>query len=339
MDAAVRRLSMSRSAGILMMVSLLSCGGAQTATQVELVTDGGDTPLRASSCAADVDCPTGMLCEGCGDGFWSCVPGCRTDAQCGANMVCSHDIQCLSCPCPSGYCDLDPCRDLDGDGYAAKLTGTCPGKQVGDCNDAVPTTHPNGHERCANGQDDDCDGRTDARDDECRATCDPGFGFCSTPLSCGNQRYCERGCCQACLPAVDPVCEPTLCLLPGGLDGNGCEAPGVCGACQACSPHYEPVCGKNFATYDNACLAQAAATRVLHTGECARGEGLTCEGVGDCSYNQFCRDFGDAGLRCARAGTCTVDADCAAVTSVVSCGDAGVAPWVCRAERCNAACP
>lgn len=321
-----------------MVVSLLGCGGAQLAAQVDVTPADAGPPPRASSCAGDVDCPVGMLCESCGDGSMSCVPGCRTDAQCGQNMICSHQVQCLSCPCPSGYCDLDPCRDLDGDGFAAAQNGTCPGKQVGDCNDAVAATHPGGHERCANGQDDDCDGRTDARDDECRDVCSAGFGFCATSLYCGTQRYCDRGCCEPCAPVEDPVCDGGLCLLPGGLDGNGCFAPSVCGECQACSLNYEPVCGRNFATYTNACLAHAAGTEVMHTGECSRGEGFTCEGVGDCYYNQFCRNFGGE-LRCARIGTCSVDADCAAVTSVVSCGDAGVASWICREDRCATVCP
>lgn len=321
------------------MLLLAACGGAQNAQQVEAAGDSG-TPPRDSSCATDVDCPAGMLCEGgCGDGFMTCVPGCRTDAQCGANMICSHEVQCLTCPCPSGYCDLDPCRDLDGDGYAAALTGVCPGRQVGDCNDGVPTTRPGGRERCANGQDDDCDGRTDARDDECRDTCDPGFGFCATSLYCGTQRYCDTGCCEACAPVTNPVCDAGQCALPGGLDGNGCFAPGVCGECQGCSLDYAPVCGRNFATYSNACLAVAAGTQVMHTGECSRGEGFNCEGVGDCYYNQFCRDFGGGRMQCALRGTCSVDADCAAVTAVVSCGDAGLAEWVCRAERCSAVCP
>lgn len=306
----------------------------------ELVADQGDAgPPRTSSCTADVDCPNGMLCESCGDGFMTCVPGCRLDAQCGPNMICSHDVQCLSCPCPSGYCDLDPCRDLDGDGFAAALTGLCPGKQIGDCNDGVTTTHPGGRERCANGQDDDCDGRTDARDDECRDSCDPGFGFCTSSLYCGQQRFCDEGCCEQCVAPVDPVCDPGQCLLPGGLDGNGCLSPRVCGDCQACSADFEPVCARNFATYTNDCFALAAGSRVMHDGECVRGEGLTCELESDCHYNQFCRDFGDAGLHCAKIGSCSVDADCAHVTAVASCGDAGVASWVCRAERCAAVCP
>lgn len=320
------------------MLLVAGCGQVVPPGTAETSLDAG-TP-RPSSCSTDVDCPAGMLCEGCGDGFFTCVPGCRTDAQCGPNMLCSHDIQCLSCPCPSGYCDLDPCRDLDGDGYAAALTGNCPDKLVGDCDDAQPSVHPGGTERCANGRDDDCDGRTDARDTECRDSCSPGFSFCGASIQCGAQRWCDRGCCEACVPVTDPVCGLDQCLLPGGLDPTGCAAANVCGSCAGCSGNYEPVCGKNFGTYDNACLAQAAGTTVMHDGECSRGEGYGCEDRGDCWYsNQFCRDFGGGQKRCARKGTCTVDADCSVVTATVSCGDAGVAQYVCRDERCAPVCP
>jgi hypothetical protein len=333
---------MWRIVGILMCLGVTACRGRgepEDASHVLALADAG--PPRDSSCATDVDCPTGMLCEGCGDGFMTCVPGCRTDAQCGANMLCNHDVQCLTCPCPSGYCDLDPCRDLDGDGYAAALTGICPGKSIGDCNDGARTTNPAARERCANGRDDDCDGRSDSRDVDgvCRTTCDPGFGLCSTSIYCGTQRYCDRGCCELCAAPVDPVCAPGQCLLAGGLDGNGCLRPGVCGDCQSCSLDQEPVCGRNFATYTNACRAEAAGTQVLHTGECLRGEGVTCEDKSDCYSNQFCRDLGDAGQHCSKVGTCSVDADCDHVTSVVSCGDAGLASWTCRNERCSPVCP
>ncbi len=321
-----------------MLFVFCACGvGGLPTTTTDPIERADAGPVRMSACADDTGCPTGMLCEACADGVTSCVPGCRTDAQCGPNLICTHNVQCLSCPCPSGWCDLDPCRDLDGDGYAAALTGACPGKQVGDCDDSVASTHPNGLERCANGRDDDCDGRTDARDTECRDSC-PGTFFCSTSLNCNSQQYCERGCCEVCPVPANPTCDATQCLLPGGLDAKGCFAAPVCGACMSCSNVYEPVCGKNFGTYTNACLAQAAGTQVLHDGECDRGEGATCAGLGDCYYNQVCRSV-NAELRCSRRGTCTVDADCDAVTSVVSCGDAGVADWVCRNERCAASCP
>ena len=318
-----------------MCLAFAACGGPLPGTATtEDTLDAG--PTRPSGCGGDVDCPAGMLCEACADGFASCVPGCRTDAQCGANRLCMHDIQCLSCPCPSGWCDLDPCRDVDGDGWAAALTGTCPGKQVGDCDDSVTTVHPGGVERCANGRDDDCDGRRDALDDECQDSC-PGSYFCATSINCADQHQCDRGCCAPCAVPVDPSCPADQCLLPGGLDVQGCRAPAVCGPCLNCSTSPAPVCGKNFATYTNACFATAAGTTVLHDGDCARGEGAECFGPGDCYFEQVCRQVNGT-LRCARLGTCTVDADCAGVTQVSTC-DAGLADWVCRAERCAARCP
>ena len=119
----------------------------------------------------------------------------------------------------------------------------------------------------------------------------------------------------------------------------GCAAPRVCGACQSCAGDFVPVCGRNFATYQNECYARAAGAEVLHDGECLRGEGFACELKLDCYYNQFCRDFGDGGLHCAKIGTCSTDDDCKYVNSVVPCGDAGVAALFCRNERCAAVCP
>jgi len=324
--------------GILMAVACLGCGQPPPRAELSAMVDAGRDP-STSACALDTDCPAGMLCEGCDDGFFTCVPGCRTDAQCGANMICSQQVQCLTCPCPSGYCDLDPCRDLDGDGFAAADTGSCPGKQLGDCNDAQASVRPGGTERCINGLDDDCDGKRDANDDECRDSC-PGSQFCNSSLNCGvpGARFCDRGCCEACPAVAQPQCSVGECLLPGGLDEKSCKRAGVCVVCMSCSTVSQPVCGKNFSTYDNACLAQLAGTTVLHDGDCDRGEGATCLGREDCQYNQFCRTFGTS-QQCARVGTCSTDADCDFVTSVVSCGDAGVADWVCRNERCTASCP
>ena len=318
-------------------LTLAACGGPGTGQTLEQATVAMDAGVRTSGCASDADCGDGMLCESCGDGFMSCVPGCRTDAQCGANMLCSHNVQCLSCPCPSGWCDLDPCRDLDGDGFAAALTGLCPGKTVGDCDDASPLIHPGAIERCANGRDDDCDGRTDFRDDGCRDTC-PNSNFCGASINCGSSRFCEQGCCEECPTVNTPICAANECLLPGGLDVKGCEVAPVCGACMSCTADFEPVCGKNFATYSNACLAQAAGTSVLHSGECDYREGSTCLSRQDCASTEVCRNVSGV-MRCARVGTCSVDADCDAITSVVSCGDAGIADWVCRDERCAAQCP
>jgi hypothetical protein len=336
MDAAVPARAMVRWRGFLM-VLLAACGSRDVA-------DGGfdraeTTSVNASGCAVDDDCGPGLLCETCGDGVFTCVPGCRTDAACGANMRCSHQVQCTTCPCPSGWCELDPCRDFDGDGFAAALTGTCPGKQLGDCNDSSPVVRPGGLERCANGIDDDCDGRTDARDDGCRASC-PGTRFCATALSCGLTGHCTEGCCEACPTVVEPTCGAGECAIELGVDVDGCRKTPACRPCaSSCPTDGGPVCGRNYATYVNACHALHAGTTVMHDGACAYGEGARCaqDAPGDCWYQQFCREL-DGEKHCTQLGVCTTAADCRHLTPS-SCGDAGVATWACTQERCAASCP
>lgn len=334
------RARVKNSIQLSLIVLLAGCDGRR-----DFANDGGverTTTLSMSGCATDSDCGRGLLCETCGDGIFTCVPGCRVDAECGANMRCSHQVQCTTCPCPSGWCELDPCRDLDGDGFAAALTGTCAnGKIAGDCNDAIPWVFPGGRERCANGEDDDCDGKRDARDDECRDEC-PGTNFCASSQHCGQNKYCEQGCCDTCAVISTPACGVNECLLPGGLDALGCKKSPTCQTCaSSCSLDRDPVCGKNFSTYDNECLAQLAGTTVAHGGECGWGEGMRCFGPHECQYGQFCRSVpttSGAELHCAQWGTCTTDADCDFVQQVVLCSDAGIAELHCVNERCAARC-
>lgn len=329
---------MRSTVGILML-SLCACGGpsALPGTEKFSTTDAG---LRHdSTCAVDADCPSGMLCEGCADGFKTCVPGCRDSSQCGPFQVCTHNVQCLTCPCPSGWCDLDPCRDFDGDGYVALTDVECPGKLPGDCDDTRDWVNPGAKERCANGLDDDCNRKADRNDPACRQTCDSGQRWCNTSADCGTNLSCEAGCCTACPALTPPTCGPNECLLAGGLQPNGCLSPLVCGSCRSCPLEYIPVCGVNFATYNNRCLAQQAGVAVLHDGECLRREGHACQHEVDCaSGNLFCRDMGEGVKRCSRVGTCTTDDDCGRVGVVVSCGDGGLATLVCGDHRCNARC-
>lgn len=322
-------------------VVLAGCGGAQLAATPGELTTATDAGLHPDSrCASDADCPGGMLCEACADGFKTCVPGCREDAQCGPYQRCFHNVQCTTCPCPSGWCDLDPCRDFDGDGYTPATDLDCPGKKLGDCNDQLPWVHPGLEERCANGVDDDCDGKTDTRDSECAETCvTSSTRRCNTSANCGWQASCEAGCCTACPRHVDPVCGANECLLPGGLEANGCFAPSVCGPCKSCPLTAAPVCGTNYATYTNSCYAAAAGVTVLHDGECVYREGHACQHQVDCgASNLFCRELAPGDSRCSKVGTCSTDADCEHITSVVPCGDAGIAPWTCEAQRCTARC-
>ncbi|MGV3623584.1 MAG: MopE-related protein [Archangium sp.] len=329
---------MSRFVGILM-VALCACGADRT-FRVENIS----APASASACELDSDCGDGLLCEACGDGFKTCVPGCREDSQCGPNMICDHNVQCLSCPCPSGWCDLDPCRDLDGDGFAPATDGMCPGKQLGDCNDALASVKPGGRERCQNGQDDDCNGKKDRNDDACRDTCDQGLNFCANSRYCRSDEFCDvGGCCEKCDVPVVPTCDAGMGFLQGGLDENGCSAALVCVDLNGCSGvNYEPVCARNFATYDNACLAELAGSRVLHRGNCLYLEGERCDFDEYCSGATFCRNMsldGGDDFHCVQRGTCSTDADCLHVNGTIPCGDGGVATFACERELCVGRCP
>lgn len=328
---------MSRLVGILML-GLCACD-ADPGLRVE---NTSSTPPSSSACERDGDCGDGLLCEACGDGFKTCVPGCREDAQCGPNMLCNHNVQCLSCPCPSGWCDLDPCRDLDGDGFAAALEGECPGKQVGDCNDGLAFVKPGGTERCANGQDDDCNGKKDRADPACRESCDQGRGFCSDSRSCRNDEFCERGCCEQCPATPLPSCDAGQVFLAAGLDDEGCTAPMLCfDAARCAGAPYELVCARNFASYSNRCEVAAAGSRVLHEGGCVYREGEPCEEGDTCSGNAYCRNLSEDGgvkLRCALRGTCSIDADCAHLRDTTRCADGGVPAFTCQAEKCVTDC-
>lgn len=316
-----------------------ACGQTDDRAAPEVMrTDGGEL---GSGCSADVECPQGMVCGDCGDGARGCVPGCRVASDCRSSQVCEANVLCLTCPCAPGWCVLNPCRDVDSDGFVPGRASSCPGKQVGDCDDLRDDVYPGSRELCRNGTDDDCDGRVDARDTEdCDASCDGRY--CNADSSCGSGAYCERGCCQAC-PAHDaPRCATGECLAFGGVDPRGCALAPVCAACDACPGTWAPVCSDTFATFRNGCAARLTGAGVLHDGECLPEEGARCSGDDACGEGQLCRDTCPACeapvLRCAKVGTCAVDADCDRVPSVAVCAD-GAAPWVCVAGRCSVRCP
>src|SRR5262245_3097293 len=77
---------------------------------------GEDAGEQTSGCLNGSDCGATQVCVNCA-GVGQCAPGCREDAQCGAREICQLGTVCESCPCPPGWCILDPCRDDDGDGY------------------------------------------------------------------------------------------------------------------------------------------------------------------------------------------------------------------------------
>lgn len=318
----------------------VACGGAGGDLTVEAARAADAGP--PAGCSTDADCPVGLVCEGCETAPRQCVPGCRTDAQCPAHRICRLGVVCNTCPCAPGWCDLDPCRDVDGDGYVQSTDPdlVCPTRRgKGDCNDANPRQHPGRAERCGNYIDDDCDGQWD---EDC-PTC-AGTGRCSDSVSCGQGRTCTNSCCAPCPSYSPPLCQPHECLIPTAAPPDGCGAPPTCGACASCPAVDEPVCGTNAATYGNRCLAQAAGVAVLHGGPCLAREGAACDlsrGLTFCSNATYCRALcEDCDGICTALGSCFQDSDCRppAYEPSADCVDGGTATGQCVDHECRTRC-
>ena len=128
-----------------------------------------------------------------------CTPGtgaCKSEGK----MVCSLDAKDAVCSVPPGNKQVEICDDFDnncdgktdegcdddGDEYCDSAMATlgtpksC-GKGGGDCDDEKPAVKPGVNEKC-NGIDDDCDGKTDAKDGDLlfdgSALCDKQKGVC-----------------------------------------------------------------------------------------------------------------------------------------------------------------
>jgi hypothetical protein len=319
----------------LLVLLLCACGVVKGANAPR---DGGPAQ-EASTCAVDGDCEVGMVCEGCGDGSpTQCVPGCRTADQCPGSLTCLLGVTCVTCPCPPGWCDLDPCRDVDGDGYVATSDPqvSCPGKRKGDCDDSRPWVNPGQPERCSNGLDDDCNGKTDASDTAACQTCSGAQQWCTNTITCDASSFCDRGCCAACPLVSPPACGAGRCLLPARA-ANDCDAAGTCVTCPACTTQ-TPVCGVDLLTYATSCLAQGVGVEVLHQGECLPREGASCQGTQErCTQDLVCAQ--SVG-RCMANESCNDAADCRAAPSAsVPCDDAGFpTSFSCEAHRCVPHC-
>jgi hypothetical protein len=329
-------------AAILITVICIACGlfgCGPRAVDPKVTADGGesgDGGAQPSQCALDGDCGAGMVCEGCGLGSPNqCVPGCRTSQQCPPAMICAGPVRCLTCPCPPGWCQLDPCRDVDGDGFvpASPDPLSCPGKQLGDCDDSQSQIHPRGLEVCANSLDDDCDGLVDQQDSQ---ACDRCSSYaCRGPLGCVDGQQCARGCCTPCPRQLPPTCGADECLQEGALGESGCRAPMTCGPCLSCVDA-TPVCGEDFKPYQNRCRAQTAGVGILHDGACLPHEGLACGRNDWCGSGLYC---GTVTMRCQAKPSCMGDSDCPlAVDKTVLCGDGGIAALVCQDHRCLTRC-
>jgi hypothetical protein len=339
---------------LLSVVCLGACDGP-AGPRIEMrVVDphGGDAGEQTSGCLDDATCGAGQICVNC-DGVGKCTPGCRDGSQCGPRDVCQLGTVCESCPCPPGWCVLDPCRDDDRDGFVPgnDPTVSCPGKQKGDCNDGQAAVNPAAPEDCSNYRDDNCDGVLDERDSSC--TCPGGEARCTNSWDCPggpSVQGCWKGCCSACSDTAKPSCSwaSGYCAQPYGVNAvTGCSYGWTCDNCSSCPSTVEPVCATNGSTYDNACLLGLRHLTRLHDGACLPGEGLSCLGQGfdgGCgpSGTLYCRSMCAGSTSCGSAvctqkGACVVDADCPAGLPLPSC-DAGSLELRCVSGTCSSVC-
>lgn len=183
-----------------------ACRGPCPCAPDHTCVDGACFP---SACGAQT-CPTGEVCldEVCGSpacGGASCGP-LLCDPGSGTCASCSTDADC---PNPTPRCNT--------------TTGGC------ECRPESST------ENCANGRDEDCDGRVDCAEAECtQQPCGPGGALCQNGLcQCPGGETLELTCgdgadndCDGQVDCADPDCAARTCRAAVAA----CDASEVCSA-------------------------------------------------------------------------------------------------------------
>ena len=216
-------------------------------------------------CRRDADCDDGRFCNGaetCGP-EGRCLPGpaigCADMIDCTVD-TCSESVRgCVSTPdssrCPMGLlcdvaaggCSARRCRSAaecqDGafcNGAERCVAGRCLGGTAPSCDDGESCTldtcesgldmcvsRPRSTtETCDNGLDDDCDGRVDCDDTECRATpdCSMCMPIAAREIFCADMRDydCDmRFDCDDPDCAMSAECRPAVEICNNGRDDDG----------------------------------------------------------------------------------------------------------------------
>ncbi len=257
----------------------------------------------------------------CSDGDLCTLDDKCLDGECkGEPKDCSdHDGTCLLgiCDKETGACESLPAQDGVSCDDGLKCTvedacfeGQCRG-QVRDCSDDDDVctedscdeqhgcTHvlvprpgmegPAGHANCSNGQDDDCDGRTDLDDSNCKS--------CNQDSDCDDDNECTQDSCS------DNQCKNTPISDAFCHDGLYCNGDDTClnGACQVHSgdpcansaSDGDPDCSESCDEETDSCVAHDPDGSPCDDGlfctdndQCKSGQ---CTGVEhDCSDNDHC---------------------------------------------------
>jgi hypothetical protein len=173
----------------------------------------------------------GERCEECAAGYLfvdgRCRPtaGCAADgAPCDDGLICTDNDRCGQGVCLGDELDCDDGLDCTSDG-CMELVGGC-------FHEPVPTGGPEGNlgdPICSNGIDDDCDGLTDAADEDCLTLPCVQAGDCPDDGNPCTVASCQSGLCRwpalpeasAC-PGSDDCASQYICrggqCLPGASD-------------------------------------------------------------------------------------------------------------------------
>lgn len=328
----------------------------------------GLSTVRDPDCAGVVDrdgdgyCPDGRdlngdaYCNGPGENI---TPGDCDDGEVtvypGAFENC---LDTLDNNCDSAIDRADPMctgeSDADGDGYCAlgrdlDRNGDCLGEGEDaagiDCNDTDPSANPDATEICTDGVDNDCDGRADFRDDNCRAYFDSdGDGYCPAGRDGDGDRNCadpgettDPGDCddddpnvspgrpEVCTNRIDDDCDSLVSLADsdceGYLDRDGdryCFVGFDGNSDGDCADSGEPMGAGD-------CDDTSAAVNPAVAEDCTNGVDDDCDGGTDAFDRPTCNDYRDrdGDAWCAIGRDDNGDGDCADPGETREPNDAG----------------
>jgi hypothetical protein len=249
-------------------------------------------------CLSDAGCGAGQICQS-----RSCVTGCRHDVDCSGNHACvANQCQCTDGTTECGGVCVDTSSDAQNCGSCGRAC-SAPKDGTTTCEASQCVSH------CASGR--HLCGATCASDHDvatCGASCTP----CSPPANatatcdgtqCGftcNSGYvpCDQGCCENC--ASTGCTGATWCNPQSGLCEPGCAQNSQCSLSQvcntgkhACEATVSPICSEGYIFMGQCsdgrdfCVSGAVPSGTTYPFEKPCPSGSTARGAFECSGTTY----------------------------------------------------
>ncbi|MGQ0506064.1 MAG: hypothetical protein ACT4TC_12185 [Myxococcaceae bacterium] len=267
------------------------------------------------TCASGEVCARGLCtaknCAGvtCANGA-ACDQGHCVETAC-FGMRCPWGAACVHGTCVMTSCEGEACAEGEvcHDGACADRSCeglTCPADPSPTCYRGTCTTCSGPEVQCADGFDNDCDGKPDCADPDCNLqACDDG-NLCTSGERCavgactgGNRKVCA-GTANTCL-ASPGMCNDMTgeCLYAPKPAGSLCNATNSCASGQTCDGKGDCAGGAEVVcnTPPNPCF-EALGTCDRATGQCAytaKATGTACEDGDPCTTGTVCNAAGRCG--------------------------------------------